>query len=261
MGASRCLDWRANQGRVPAVRLAEEPPTLTFTAADRAPVDVVPALTAAILAVRMVSRAAMDPWAIRWSGWLTRVLFVPAGGLVVGAGAETGGDPAATKKTVRTPPPAGTGAAPEAGWSSRMPRMTKPLALATATTRSPGSATETCQFASGLVPLSTIRILPSKRPPPWLVTVKVTTTAAPAAVRAARRVAGALAAGLAGRGAGRPGGGGRGGLARDGSVGSRPHPRTRMNGPAAVRWRAAPGTAWPMSRATARSRPGLPRPG
>src|SRR5690242_8831513 len=78
-----------------------------------------------------------------------------------------------------------------------MPWMTKPLAFATATTLSPGSATETCQSASGLAPLSTIRISPSKSPLPRLVTVNVTTTAVPAAAWAARRVTGALAAGLA----------------------------------------------------------------
>src|SRR5947207_11816841 len=75
--------------------------------------------------------------------------------------------------------------------------MTNPLAFATATTRSPGSATETCQFASGRVPSLTIRTSPSKTPVPWLVTVNVTTTAAPATARAARRVDGAGAAGLA----------------------------------------------------------------
>lgn len=42
--------------------------------------------------------------------------------------------------------------------------MTNALAFATATTRSPGSATETCQFASERAPLSTIRISPSKSP-------------------------------------------------------------------------------------------------
>src|SRR5690349_8205170 len=104
--------------------------------------------------------------------------------------------PAATKNTVSTPPLGGTGAAPEAGSSSRMPWMTNPLAFATATTRSPGSATETCQFASSRPPLLTIRISPSKSPLPRLVTVNVTTTAVPAAAWAARRVAGALAAGL-----------------------------------------------------------------
>src|SRR6185437_8161363 len=110
---------------------------------------------------------------------------------------ETGCGPAATKNTVSTPPRDGTGAAPEAGSSSRMPWMTNPLAFATATTRSPGSATEICQFASSRPPLLTIRISPSKSPLPRLVTVNVTTTAVPAAAWTARRVAGALAAGLA----------------------------------------------------------------
>src|SRR5690349_22466240 len=105
--------------------------------------------------------------------------------------------PAKTKKTFSTPPRGETGVAPDAGSSSRMPRMTNALAFATATTRSPGSATETCQFASELAPLSTIRISPSKSPLPRLVTVNVTTTAVPAAAWTARRVAGALAAGLA----------------------------------------------------------------
>src|SRR5690349_16423909 len=105
--------------------------------------------------------------------------------------------PAKTKKTFSTPHRGETGVAPDAGSSSRMPRMTNALAFATATTRSPGSATDTCQFASSPPPLSTIRISPSKSPLPWLVTVNVTTTAVPAAAWAARRVAGALAAGLA----------------------------------------------------------------
>src|SRR6185437_215455 len=110
---------------------------------------------------------------------------------------ETGCGPAATNNTLSTPRLGGTGAAPEAGSSSRMPWMTNPLAFATAMTLSPGSATDTCQFASSRAPLSTIRISPSKSPLPRLVTVNVTTTAVPAAARAARRVAGALAAGLA----------------------------------------------------------------
>ena len=60
--------------------------------------------------------------------------------------------PSATKKTFSVPPPGGTTSAASAGWSSKMPLLTKAPAFWTAVTVSSGSAMTICQPAMGCVP-------------------------------------------------------------------------------------------------------------